>query len=255
MSILNRLPKNWNLITIDQYLELKSLEQEELSGTSLVLEQLAVLLDTDSTDPDIENLDVDDLFTCLEQLQFLSVDPPSNSQKLQIEYEPIELNELVLGEFIDLEHYIEEPLDNLKIILAILFKKRSEDEWNNIIYEPYIYDINQRAEKFGGIPITSGMYWLRKYQNWKKDFLKTYENLFEDADTGKEIQEEKQELSGYENIEYQKELRRQQTKAKFSWENTIYGLANGDITKFNDVFAQKAILVFNVLGMKKTFEV
>ena len=85
--------------------------------------------------------------------------------------------------------------------------------------------------------------------------MKTYENLFEDSNTGKEIQEEKEELKGYENVEYRKELLRQQSKAKFSWENTIYGLANGDITKFNDVFGQKVILVFNVLGMKKTFEV
>ena len=255
MSILKRLPSNWNLITIDQYIELKALEQEELTSMSLVLEQLAVLLDSDSTDPDIENLDVDDLFSCIEQLAFLSADPPSNAQKLQIELQPIELNELVIGEFIDLEHYMEEPLDNLKIILAILFKKRKKDKWGNTIYEPYIYDINERAEEFGGIPITSGMYWLRKYINWKKDFMKTYENLFEDSDTGKEVEEEKKELTGYENIEYRKELLRQQSKAKFSWENTIYGLANGDITKFNDVFGQKVILVFNVLGMKKTFEV
>ena len=255
MSILKRLPSNWNLITIDQYIELKALEQEELTSTSLVLEQLAVLLDSDSTDPDIENLDVDDLFSCIEQLAFLSADPPSNAQKLQMEFQPIELNELVIGEFIDLEHYMEEPLDNLKIILAILFKKRKKDEWGNTIYEPYIYDINERAEEFGGIPITSGMYWLRKYINWKKDFMKTYENLFEDSDTGKEVDEEKKELIGYENVEYRKELLRQQSKAKFSWENTIYGLASGDITKFNDVFGQKVILVFNVLGMKKTFEV
>lgn len=255
MSILKRLPSNWNLITIDQYIELKTLEQEELSSTSLVLEQLAVLLDTDSTDPDIENLDVDDLFSCIEQLAFLSSDPPSNAQKLNLEFEPIELNELVIGEFIDLEHYIEEPLDNLKIILAILFKKKKKDEWGNTICEPYIYDINERSEQFGGIPITSGMYWLRKYINWKKDFMKTYENLFEDSDTGKEVAEESKELSGYEHVEYRKELLRQQSKAKFSWENTIYGLANGDITKFNDVFGQKVILVFNVLGMKKTFEV
>jgi hypothetical protein len=216
MSILKRLPSNWNLITIDQYIELKALEQEELTSTSLVLEQLAVLLDSDSTDPDIENLDVDDLFSCIEQLAFLSADPPSNAQKLQMEFQPIELNELVIGEFIDLEHYMEEPLDNLKIILAILFKKRKKDEWGNTIYEPYIYDINERAEEFGGIPITSGMYWLRKYINWKKDFMKTYENLFEDSDTGKEVDEEKKELIGYENVEYRKELLRQQSKAKFS---------------------------------------
>lgn len=255
MSILKRLPNNWNLITIDQYIELKTLEQEELSSTSLILEQLAVLLDTDSTDPDIENLDVDDLFSCIEQLSFLSSDPPSNAQKLNIEYTPIDLDELVLGEFIDLEHFIQEPLDNIKMLLAILFKKVNVDEWGNTIYEPYVYDIKKRSDEFGGIPITSGMYWLRKYINWKKDFMKTYENLFEDADTGKEVAEEAKELTGYEHVEYRKELLRQQSKAKFSWENTIYGLANGDITKFNDVFGQKVILVFNVLGMKKTFEV
>ena len=80
--------------------------------------------------------------------------------------------------------------------------------------------------------------------------MKTYQNLFEDPDVGKELEEEQEQLTGYDLIEYQKTLLIQRQKAKFSWENTIYGLANGDITKFNDIFGQKLILVFNILGMK-----
>ena len=255
MSILNKLPSNWNLITINQYQELRELGEEELSGTSLVLEQLAVLLDTDTEDPELDDLTIDELFEAIEKLQFLSADPPANSTKIDIDYEPIEFKDLSLGEFIDLEHFMTDPIGNVKIILSIIFKKTGVDEWFNKTYEPYIYDINNRAEEFGDIPVTVGMYWIKKYRTWKEEFIKIHENLFEDPDTGKEVEEENEELSGLDKIKLQQELKLQQNMSKFSWERTIYGLANGDITKFSEVFSQKLILVFNVLGMKRTFDV
>ena len=250
MNVLSQLPNNWNSITVAQYLELKSLESEDLVGTQLLLEQIAVLLNTDTEDELIDSLGLDELFQILDKLAFLGGEPPSNYIKINTELIPIEFNELVLGEFIDIEHYVMDAMENIHIILAILHKKQGKDDWGNSIYEPYNYDINKRSEEFLHIPVTAAIYWIRKYISWKNEFMKTYQNLFEDPDVGKELEEEEEKLSGYDLIEYQKTLLIQRQKAKFSWENTIYGLANGDITKFNDIFGQKLILVFNILGMK-----
>jgi len=250
MNVLSQLPNNWNSITVAQYLELKSLESEDLVGTQLLLEQIAVLLNTDTEDELIDSLGLDELFQILDKLAFLGGEPPSNYIKINTELIPIEFNELVLGEFIDIEHYVMDAMENIHIILAILHKKQGKDDWGNSICEPYNYDINKRSEEFLDIPVTAAIYWIRKYISWKNEFMKTYQNLFEDPDVGKELEEEEEKLSGYDLIEYQKTLLIQRQKAKFSWENTIYGLANGDITKFNDIFGQKLILVFNILGMK-----
>ena len=250
MNVLSQLPNNWNSITVAQYLELKSLETEDLVGTQLLLEQTAVLLNTDTEDELIDSLGLDELFEILDKLAFLGGEPPSNHIKINTELTPIEFNELVLGEFIDIEHYVMDSMENIHIILAILHKKRGKDDWGNDTYEPYNYDINKRSEEFLDIPVTAAIYWIRKYISWKNEFMKTYQNLFEDPDVGKELEEEQEQLTGYDLIEYQKTLLIQRQKAKFSWENTIYGLANGDITKFNDIFGQKLILVFNILGMK-----
>jgi hypothetical protein len=254
MIVLNQLPNNWNSITVPQYLEIKDLESEDLIGTELLLEQVAILLNTDTEDPNINSIDIDELFEILDRLKFLANEPPSNHVRINTELKPIDFNELVLGEFIDIEHYITDPMINIHIILAIIHKKWSKDEWDNDIYEPYNYDINKRAEEFIEIPVTTAIFWIRKYIVWKEEFMKTYENLFEDPDVGKEFEEEQEELVGYDLVEYKKTLMIQRQKAKFGWENTIYGLAKGDITKFNDIFGQKLILVFNILNMKTIME-
>lgn len=255
MKVLNRLPNNWNSITVSQYLEIEDLKSENLYGTELILEQIAILLNTDSEDPKINSLDIDELFEIVDKLRFLGNEPPSNHVNLNTNLKPIEFNELVLGEFIDIEHYIIDPMVNVHIILAIIHKKWIKDEWDNDVYEPYIYDINKRAEQFLDIPVTAAIYWIRKYIVWKEEFMKNYQNLFEDPDVGKELEEEEEELTGYDLVEYKKTLMIQRQKAKFSWENTIYGLAKGDITKFNDIFGQKLILVFNILNMKSVMEI
>lgn len=254
MSVLNQLPNNWNSITVPQYLEIKDLESSDLFGTELLLEQIAILLNTDTEDPDINSLDIDQIFEILDKLRFLGNEPPSNYVKINTELKPIDFNELVLGEFIDIEHYIADSMVNIHIILAIIHKKWAKDEWGNDVYEPYNYDINKRSEEFIDIPVTTAIFWIRKYIVWKEEFMKTYQNLFEDPDIGKELQEEEEELVGYDLVEYQKTLMIQRQKAKFGWESTIYGLAKGDITKFNDIFGQKLILVFNILNMKTIME-
>ncbi len=51
-----------------------------------------------------------------------------------------------------------------------------------------------------------------------------------------------------------KEQKREQQKQKFAWESTIMALCNDDLSKFNDILKMPVVLVFNILGMKKTLD-
>jgi hypothetical protein len=44
-------------------------------------------------------------------------------------------------------------------------------------------------------------------------------------------------------------------KKKWGFENLIWNLSGGDITKFESIFEMKLILVFNVLSMRKSLGV
>jgi hypothetical protein len=67
-----------------------------------------------------------------------------------------------------------------------------------------------------------------------------------------------EELSNEErnnmDAEEVKEIEKEQAQAKWSWEQTIYGLTKGDITKSEKVGALPLIYVFNILAMKKELD-
>lgn len=241
------LPTNWSSITLRQYQELEELN--DLSGIELILERLAVLLDTDIYDSQIFDLDMDDILTISNKISWLDSEPNFIGTDIDFHLKPKDLNTLFLGEFIDIEHYINEPIKNLHIVSAIYFKKIKLDEWENTIEEPYIYDIQKRSELFLDLPITYILKYYKSYLMWRDNFLKTYENLFI------ENQNEEVDLQGYDLIEYQKEVLEEKVKSKWSWESILLGLSNGDVTKFDKLFKTPLILVFNTLSAKKVLGV
>ena len=52
-----------------------------------------------------------------------------------------------------------------------------------------------------------------------------------------------------------KEQKKEQEKQKFAWESTIMALCNDDLSKFNSILEMPVVLVFNILGMKKTLDI
>jgi hypothetical protein len=245
------LPSNWNSITLRQYQELEELKLDGLVNIELLLERIAILLDTDIYDDRISNMDFDEVLNIKETLYWLDTEPKTNISDIDFLLKPKKLNKLLLGEFIDIEHYINDPIKNLHIISSIYFKNNKLDEWNNKIEEPYIYDIEERSELFLELPITYIMKYFNLYMSWRNEFLKNYEELFQTE----EPDIEEVDLQGYELIQYQKEVMEEKVKSKWSWESILYGLSSGDLTKFKNLFDVEVILVFNMLSMRKTLNI
>lgn len=253
-EILSRLPKSWSDINYTAYIELKELESEiQDCQTELFFEQLAVLLDTDSLDPLIDNLSMDELFTIMDKCRWLSVTPRPILQKTIGSYTLKPLNELTTGEFIDIEHYIIEGYTTGSMVAAILYKQTRTNDWGHTVWEPHEYDLHKRAQEFEGMSIGAMYGFYEEYAQWKADFMIKYAPLFDD--TTEEPPSDLEELEGVERIEALKAEAIEKGRQRWSWEHTLWNLTNGDVTKFDGVFSANVVLVFNTLSMRKVLEV
>ena len=229
------IPKNWNQIKVDQFIELHNLNEEGLGSLFLYqLESLAIITDEDADEIDITP---NELIEILNSLSWVKNEPRGYSAKLGgLSFRPFTF--LTLGEFIDLEHYFSEDyINNLPTICAILYRHTKTDEWGNVVYEPYKFIPQDRAALFLELPITDVYGIIQLYLKFRAEFIERYSFIFnpeiEDED---EMDEEDKQAEHVEN--------------KWSWEMLLYSLSGEDITKVDHITDLPLVFVFNFLAMK-----
>lgn len=229
------LPKNWKQIKVDQYVELRSLREEDFGSLFLFnIELLAIVMDTEADE--LDDLTSDELTENINALRWIGREPVG-MQNSVMHYNLVSLKRLSLGEFIDLEHYFaNDYIKNLTNICAIRYRKADEK---------YNYDPTDRANEFNELPITDVYGIIPEYLKFREEFIKAYENLFMP-----DI-EETDDLDAEDKKEEEEEKRVQ----KWSWERVIYDLCNGDITKTEQVTELPLVMVFNFLSMKHELKI
>ena len=236
------LPKSWSNISVSQYAELKGLDASSFDSVfDYNLEMLSIVTDTDINE--IEDLDFDEMTAILLQLNWINREPnkPINRNIADLHY--IGLQHLKVGEFIDLEYYFTNNYyTHLTEICIVLYRKSKLDEWNNVVYEPYTYDLNERKQLFNEIPCSDVYGILKDYILFRDNFMESYINLFQEPATD-EIEDDLTD-------EEAEEVKKEDNLNKWSWEKTLYILANEDITRIDDVLKMNLIFAFNMLSMK-----
>ena len=233
------LPRNWNEVNVNQWLELNTIDDEEYNSVFLqTIEALSILSDTDPEE--LEDLDPEELIDLAKKVSFVKREPSNKPKELVKGLKLKPLDRLTLGEFIDLEHYAMQFVQNFDILLSILYKRWKTDEWGNLIFEPYTYSIMSRKDTFQDVSINEVYGAVKNYIDYSNDFKKRYENLFnpviEEDDT--ELDEEDMKAEAEEKV-----------FTKWSWEKLLYDLANQDLTKIDAVTDLNLIFVFNMLSM------
>lgn len=241
-----KLPKSWDEVYADQFLELKKLDDEQSSFFIRQIHILAILTDTLPDDELWEDLDVEELAELIAELKWLRHEPSNQLKKTIDNFTCIDINKLSFGEFIDLEHYFtEDYYNNLFKICAILYRQTKIDEWGNVLYEPYEnIDIDERSKSFNELPITYVYGVFKYYLEFKQLLMTTYDKLFEPVFTDEE------DINEYDPEE-QKAIEEEKKIIKWSWENVIYKLADGDVTKYEKITSLPVIFVFNQLSYLK----
>jgi len=267
--MLSNLPKNWADIKVYQFqelndLKLQSIEDDDMSSVDFLMNKISIILDI-PIDDELLDFEFDELFDIAEKVQWINQKPPTNANNIiklnEQSYHLIELNQLTLGEFIDLEHFFAEDYHkNLPIICSILYKKQKKDEWNNTIIEPYIYDVYQRAKLFEDIEIQKVYGIIDMYLRFKKIIIDTYKSIFSNDDdeqkpkTEEELPNPEKE-SALEKKRRIEEEQQEENNRKYSWEKMIYQISNGDIIQGKKIFDLKLIYVLNQVSMKQAFEI
>ena len=201
---------------------------------------------TDSNISDFEDLDIDELGKLTEQIKWIQSEPSRRYKNKIDNYVLKPYSKLTLGEFIDLEHYFSNNyLDHFCHILALLYRRTSKNIYGDDIIEPYDYSPRDRLDWYLDYPITDVYGLIPEYLKYRENFTNTYTNLLSDVVPDDEVLEDADEI---------KEQKREQQRQKFAWESTIMALCNDDLSKFNDILNMPVVLVFNILGMKKTLD-
>ena len=201
---------------------------------------------TDSNISDFEDLDIDELGKLTRQLKWIESEPSRRYKNKLDNYVLKPFSKLTLGEFIDLEHYFSNNyLDYFCHILALLYRRTSKNIYGDDVIEPYEYSPRDRLDWYLDYPITDVYGLIPEYLKYRENFTNTYTNLLVDVVADDEVLEDAEEI---------KEQKREQQKQKFAWESTIMALCNDDLSKFNSILEMPVVLVFNILGMKKTLD-
>ena len=235
-----KLPKSWNEITVNQWVELNSIDQAEYNSVFLhTLEAISILSDTDPEE--LEELSPEELIDLASQVSFIKREPSNKPNELVKGFRLKPMDALTLGEFIDLEHYVSQSVQNFTLLLSILYKKTKRDEWGNVVFEPYVYKLGNRIHEWNNVSINEVFGAVNNYINYATDFKQRYENLFNpviEEDEGVELDAEDLKAEAEEKV-----------FTKWSWEKLLYDLANQDITKIDAVTDLPLVFVFNMLSM------
>jgi hypothetical protein len=243
-----KLPKSWNDITVEQFKELKSLDNEDFDSLfSRELESLAILTNSDTDE--FEEMDIDELISTIAEIKFIKKPPTSQFKHDINEFKYKGCNSLTLGEFIDLEVYFSKDyILHLPIICGILYRKHSVNSWGVEEIEPYKFNPLDRVDVFNELPISYVYGITNDYIKFRENFLKVYENLFQPTF---DIEDDSEEM----DIEDVKAEEEEKKVSRWSWESIIWNLANEDITKVDQVTDLPLILAFNFLSMKNDLQV
>ena len=125
---------NWKDISIKKGKELYALDSDsyyDKNPEDKVIAQLSIILDKDVEE--IEDMSLDEFFSLQKDLKFLSKIENTFSKEITIQGETyyfIDLSKMRAGEFIDLDTYCKEPIDNMSKLMCLLYRKKDE-KWSS----------------------------------------------------------------------------------------------------------------------------
>jgi hypothetical protein len=243
------LPKQWSQVTLEQFIEFNQIAKDQ--GAYYYNSEALSILSNEPIEV-IEDFDVDELTELIRENNWCASEPSKRykHEVLGMKFKPF--SKLTLYEYIDLDYFFTDNyITNLHKVCAILYRQTKLNEWGDEIMEPYDFDCNIRAEKYLDLPITDVYGIVHEFLKFRENFLKTYENLFTGESDTPLTDEEKANMDPEEI----KEIEQEEKQAKYSWEQTIYGLTNGDITKSDKIGVLPLVYVFNILSMKKELDI
>jgi len=204
---------------------------------------------TDSYPEDFDDAELHEVAEWFKDLQWLYSEPSKLHSDCVGKFHLKPMNELTLGEFIDLEYYFtQDYIKNLPSICALLYRIPEIIEDGVVAkWETTNFKVSARAHYFLEQPITKLYGILTEYIKFRDQFISSHSNLM--------TEDVEDDLTDIDDPEERKEAEKQKASNKWGWEQLIWSMCNGDLTKYDQVINMKLILVFNFLAMRKELEI
>jgi hypothetical protein len=240
------LPNRWNQVSLEQFIELRQLKGED-GVFNHNIDILCVL--TDSLPEDFDDLDIAEVAEIFKDLQWLYTEPSKLYADRIGKFYLKPMTDLTLGEFIDLEYYFtNDYLQYLPNICALLYRIPELVEDNVVAqWESTKFKTSSRVHYFLDQPITKVYGVLTEYIKFRDTFITSHKNLM--------TEQVAEDLNDITDPDEKKEAEREKSSQKWGWEQLIWSMCNGDITKYDQVINMKLVLVFNFLAMRKELEI
>jgi hypothetical protein len=248
--------KNWQDITLEIYYEIIDIKCNNITEYNNQL--LAVLEDLDIYSDDFLDLEIDYVYEKINRYKFIKNDIITRLEKNieinNIKLELIDMNLITLGAWIDLDIYTNKYKEkSIEYINAILYRQYKVDEWGNKIYEPYLYNIDNRIKLFYDTPIDILYHNFNNWINFRKNILETYQSIFIDPeDLSDEFETEN--LSEQQILEIKSEIQKDKKDAEMGWQYLLLELSNNDFIKAKKLLNEPIIYIFNMLISKRRLE-
>lgn len=261
-----KIPKSWDELKIYQLIELAKLEsfRDKYDSYTFLFHQLCILLNIKMDDEYFYRLTDREIVEIIKQIKFLNKPLNGKSERIRykgVEYEPINLNNMLFAEWIEMEHYILNDYNlNSNRLMALYYRRYKVDEWGNIELEPYTFNVEERAELFNDLSLSKAP--IDKMIKFREQVYSTLlltrsviddEDNFDVPDALKPDKETKSRKTYRDRAMEEEEDIHTQLGKRYGYNKLLMDLAGDDIYKSYDLLKLPALYVFNMISMKNHY--
>lgn len=244
---------NWSDLTVNQYYDIIDIQTEFTSNVNQILE-LTIYLTEDDKWYDVS---FQELIKEFNKYKFVKQEPKGILKNELIindkKYTLTPFNKLTLAEWIDLDANIIDVRNNFTKILSLLYKQTKMDEWNNVIFEPYSYDLEERSIIFNECKITDVIEIIKEILEYRETILNNFKSIFGNKEDESLTEDEKEFLSEEEIREIENDIRKDNIKKDFGWQHLLDNASGGNWAAIPDILKLPHLFVFNMLQMKNVY--
>lgn len=237
----------WDDVPFIKYIDIISIQEDSVFKRNLEL--ITILTDSDEWD----DLPTKKITEVINSNKWLSSKPNSNHKNKIDEWTLKPFNKFTLAEWIDLEKYIlERKYENL---IALCYRKTKQDEWGNIIYEPYLYNCSERSDVFLDYPVTYLFGVIESAIKYRDSLLNSFYELFESIEES-DFEPDNDELTYMteaEIIELKQQIKKDNEKKFYSWQKLLDDISGGNWSYIEEILNLPVVFVFNMMMMKKKY--
>ena len=235
------IPQEWSDVTLDEFIKLSELDINSFDNAIEYYLRMLVIFGNDNLEDIKEFLKISDINDIIGQMSFLNTTPKQLDLKSvvidDVEYHLSDnLNKLTVGEYVSIESLIEKgkltSISAIPTILSVILRPKGE-EFNSDL-------VNSRIKLFKeNLNIEQVIKMSLFFFKWREVITYNFSGLF---GSKKEEEEIDNIMDGPAAPEFD---------GRWKWFSLIERLANGDITKFEEVYKITYISALNTLSYWK----